>query len=107
LEQWKSVSINGIARIEKCVAEFQVWELNKTPFGKFRVKIYERPDGTFAGFTNIQLKSPKDGSAECGVGYGSTVSEALEDTVKYFLDLLKDRETLTEGDFEWAHPDDF
>jgi hypothetical protein len=107
LENWKTVKITGVARIEKCVAEFQVWELNKTPFGKFKVKIFERPDGTFAGFTNIQLKSPDKDSAECGVGYGDTVSEALEDTIKYLLGLVNGREKLTEEDFDWAHPDDF
>lgn len=107
LEHWKTMNITGISRIEKCVAEFQVWELNKIPFGKFKVKVYERPNGTFAGFTNIQLKSLEDDSAESGVGFGKTISETLEDTVKYFMGMLNARDNLSEDDFDWSHPDDF
>ncbi|WP_025683446.1 hypothetical protein [Paenibacillus maysiensis] len=107
LEHWKNMNITGVARIEKCVAEFQVWELNKIPFGKFKVKVYERPDGTFAGFTNIQLKSLEDDSTESGVGFGKTISETLEDTVKYFMSMLNARDDLSKDDFDWSHPDDF
>ena len=107
MEDWRNVIIDGIARIEKCVGEFQIWELQKTPFGKFKVKIFERKDGSFAGFTNIGIKNLEDGSPENGVGFGRTISEALENTLKHFMEMLNQRKELFENDFEWAHPDDF
>lgn len=45
--RWQDIEIRGIARIEKLVAEFDVIELEKTPCSKFKVKIYESPDGAF------------------------------------------------------------
>ena len=38
---WKNIKIEGIANIEKCVGEFNVGELLKTPYSKFKVKIFE------------------------------------------------------------------
>ena len=35
---WKNIKIEGIANIEKCVGEFNVGELLKTPYSKFKVK---------------------------------------------------------------------
>lgn len=107
MNEWKNIKIDGIARIEKCVGEFQVWELHKTPYGKFKVKVFERIDGSFAGFTNISIKNMDDGSTESGVGFGSSIAEALEDTLKNFMELLDQRAEFFESDFEWAHPDDF
>ncbi|ERI10629.1 hypothetical protein HMPREF0083_01274 [Aneurinibacillus aneurinilyticus ATCC 12856] len=107
MSDWKNIKIDGIARIEKCVGEFQIWELRKTPYGKFKVKIFERIDGSFAGFTNIRLKSIEDGSPESGVGFGISISEALEDTLNNFMEMLNQRKELSEDDFEWSHPDDF
>lgn len=104
---WKSIKINEIAKIEKCVAEFNVWELNITPYAKFKVKIFEGANGHFTGYTNILLKSMLDGSPECGVGYGKTIDEALQDTVQYFMKMLEEREGLTADDFEWSDPTDF
>ncbi|NPC91557.1 hypothetical protein HOO54_04670 [Bacillus sp. WMMC1349] len=107
MDEWKNININGIAKIEKCVGEFQVWELQKTPYGKFKVKVFERIDGSYAGFTNIRIKNLDDGSPESGVGFGRSITEALEDTLKNFMELLNQREVFSESDFEWAHPDDF
>jgi len=107
MDSWKKIQISGIARIEKCVAEFQVWELNNTPYGKFKVKVFERADGTFAGYTNIAIKNHTDNSCEFGVGFGESISAALEDTTRYFLEILKERKALSENDFEWADYTDF
>jgi hypothetical protein len=41
------------------------------------------------------------------VGFGSTIEEALDDTIKYFLKMLGDRENLTENDFKSVNPYDF
>jgi hypothetical protein len=103
---WKDLKINGIAKIEKCVAEFDVWELNLTPWGKFKVKIFEGFDGNYTGHTNLMLRN-EDGSPEAGVGFGSTVEEALNDTINYFLKMLGERENINKNDFESADPYDF
>jgi hypothetical protein len=107
MDNWKDIKINGIASIEKCVAEFQIGELQKTPFGKFKIKIFERANNTYAGFTNLMVKHSEDNSADCGVGFGSNISEALEDTLNNFMEMLNQRENWEENDFEWSHPDDF
>ncbi|WP_054950184.1 hypothetical protein [Numidum massiliense] len=101
------VNVKGIARVERCVAEFDVWELQKTPFSKFKVKIIESTDGIFTGYTNLILKNLEDGSPDGEAGHGATVEEALENTLKYFMEMLNERQELTEDDFEWADPDDF
>lgn len=106
MEKWKNIKIRGIARIEKCVAEFDVIELNKTPYSKFKVKIYENLGGKFTGYTNLRIKDGF-GDASGGVGYGSTIEEALEDTVIYFLDMLDKKEEWLEEDFECADTYDF
>jgi hypothetical protein len=107
MEEWKNIKIEGIAKIEKYVAEFDVWELNKTPWGKFKVKIVESSNGKYTGYTNLQLKSISDASSEGGVGFGNTIEEALEDTIRYFLCMLNEREVLNKDDFECVDPYDF
>jgi hypothetical protein len=104
--RWNDLKISGIARIEKCVAEFDVMELNKTPYSKFKVKIYETPNGEFTGYTNLRIKD-ESGDASGGVGYGKTIEEALQDTVLYFLKMLDEKERWSETDFECADPYDF
>lgn len=107
LDSWKDIKIEGISKIEKCVAEFEIWEIGRTPYGKFKVKIFERANGKYTGFTNIQVKNQIDNSPEGGVGYGATISLALEDTLRYFMGMLNERKTITVDDFEWVDPDDF
>lgn len=106
LGDWKKIKIKGVANIEKCVAEFNVGELVKTPYGKFKVKIFERQNGTYAGFTNLQLKDG-DGCPYAGVGHGETIDKALEDTIRYFFEMLSKKKILNVEDFECVDPYDF
>ena len=39
--------------VKTIVDEFEVWEFNKIPYGKFKVKIFEETDGKFIGRTEI------------------------------------------------------
>jgi hypothetical protein len=105
MESWACIELEGVAKIEKCVAEFNIWELNLTPWAKFKVKIFEDNNGNFAGYTNLLLKS--ESGPECGVGHGNTIEEALKHTVKYFLSMLKGRGKLTSDDFEAVDSYDF
>ncbi len=104
--EWKSIKIEGIACIEKCVGEFNIFELLKTPHTKFKVKIYERQDGRYDGYTNLQLKD-EDGCPYPGVGSGETVEEALKDTIEYFLSMINEKQNINEEDFECSDPFDF
>lgn len=106
LEDWKKIRIQGVAFIEKCVAEFNVGELVKTPHSKFKVKIFERQNGTFIGFTNLQIRD-EDGCSYAGVGHGDTIEKALEDTINYFWGMLQKKTFLTSDDFECVDPYDF
>jgi hypothetical protein len=103
---WRDLKLKGIARIEKCVAEFDIVELKKTPYSKFKVKIYEDTTGFFRGYTNLRIKDGT-GDACSGVGHGNTIEEALEDTVLYFLKMLDEKEAWMEDEFECADPYDF
>ena len=103
MDEWKKIKIEGIAGIEKCVAEFHVRELYKIPHGRnFKVRVFE-DEATFTGFTNVVVKDKEEG----GVGYGLSIEEALENTLINFMEVLDQRAEFVESDFEWADPDDF
>lgn len=104
--EWKSIKIEGIGSIEKCVGEFNIIETLKTPYGKFKIKIYERQNGRYVGYTNLQLKD-EDGCAFPGVGHGETLEEALRDTIEYFLNMINEKQSISEEDFECSDPFDF
>ena len=101
MNEWKKIKVDGIVGIEKCVAEFQVWELYKTPYAKFKVRVFER-ETSFVGYTNISVKDK-----ERSVGYGLSIEEALEDTLINFMEVLDQRAEFVESDFKWSHPHDF
>jgi hypothetical protein len=107
MSDWKDIKITGINKIDKIVAEFHVWAIDKVPNGKFKVKILETAKGGYIGLPNLAVKSIKDGTPDGMAGFGQSIEEALEDTIKYFLQTLEGREDLTEDDFEWSDPDDF
>ena len=106
MEKWNEVKIKNIADIEKLVAEFNVTELKLTPYGKFKVKIFEKSNGKFIGYTNIMLKD-EEGCPFSGVGYGEDISSTLKDTIEYFLKMLSEKENLIDDDFEFSDVSDF
>lgn len=106
MEEWKNITINGIVKIERLVDEFEVWELNIIPHGKFKIKIYEQNDGKYIGRTNLMIID-KTNSYCPGIGYGNTVSEALSDTIRYFYSLIEEVDNLTEECFKYVDINDF
>lgn len=106
MKEWKNLKIKGIARIEKVVAEFDVIELIKTPYSKFKVKVYEDSNGSYTGYTNLRIKD-ETGDVFGGVGHGNTIEEALNDTIVYFLDIINEKQIWHEDDFECSDPFDF
>lgn len=107
MEEWKKLKVDGVPGIERCVAEFKISELAHIPFESVKVKIFNRDDNLFVGFINLRVNDPIEGYPEGGAGYGTTILEALEDTLKYFSELLEGREHLRHEDFEWWDPTDF
>lgn len=106
MRDWKDIRVQGINKIEKVIAEFNVWAIDNVPYGKFKVKILEQPNGQYVGVPNVAVKN-QDGIPDGISGLGRTENEALEDTIKYFLKSLEGRTDLTEDDFEWSDPHDF
>lgn len=107
-ENWKEINNSEIASIEKCVAEFNIWELKRSPYGKFKIKIFEDRSGKCKGYTNLQVY---DGFGEfyCAVGFGNTIEEALENTINNYLELVsvKDEKEWVEEDFQCMDSFDF
>ena len=103
---WKNIRCKGIASIEKLVGEYNIWELEKSPYGKFKIKIYQKKENFYAGYTNIHVLD-ESGSFEGAVGYGKTEEEALEDTIKEYLEKVSWKENWEESDFQWAESSDF
>lgn len=103
---WKEIKIKDIPEIEKVVAEFEVGEVKKTPWGKFRVRVLERQDGSFIAITNLMFID-HTGCENSGYGEGKTIEEALEKAIKDFMSYLPDDRELTEDDFTVADPYDF
>jgi hypothetical protein len=107
---WKTMSIAGVQRIERVVAEFYV-ECAYLPSRYFRVKVTEDSEGHYAGRINVGLKSLQDDCPEWIVGVGANIDMALEDTIQGFLRSLdrcgRDKLSLTDEDFEWSACEDF
>lgn len=108
MNKWKEINIEGIAKIEKCVAEFNIWELNISPYAKFKIKIFENKTNNFTGYSNLQVIDEVGGN-NCAVGYGNTVEEALEDTIRCFLKMTnrKPPHEWVESDFMCSDSFDF
>lgn len=106
MEDWKKIKIEGIAKIERLVDEFEVWEFDKIPYGKFKVKVFETIDGKYTGRTNLMVMD-KTNNFCAGIGKGSTVQDALADTIRYFYTLVDEVDNLTEKSFEYVDAVDF
>jgi hypothetical protein len=107
-QDWKNIKIDGIVKIEKCVAEFKICEMNYSPYGKFKLKIFESADGKFTGLSNQQVKD-ESGKINRVVGHGATLEETLTDTLQYFFKLVswKGNREWKEEDFAEIDPFDF
>ena len=103
---WNEIKHEGIAKIEKLVAEYNIWELNTIPCGKFKVKIYESINHIYTGYTNILIADDL-GDFYCAVGHGKTEESALEDTITEFLKMVSRKAEWKEQDFQYADSYDF
>jgi len=106
---WQNLKIKNVSKIEKTAAEFTIWMVGVLPCAKMKIKIFESHVGYFMGRTDLQIKRKFDGSPECAIGHGSTIEEALEETMKNFNQILKedDLQELIEDDIEYSKYSDF
>lgn len=120
---WKDIKIDGIDQIEKCIGEFEItaldffenlYEGDILHYGSFKVKIYEgQNNAEFTGFTNLRLiDSLGLGGYEGGTGFGTTIEQALEDTIQNFMNNLTEynktkKSGLTKEDFVLVSYDEF
>jgi len=103
----KNTEYLGIAKIEKIVAEYNVWDQHIKPHGKFKIKISQDIDSSFYwGHSNIQIMDG-NGSMEAAIGHGKTEEEALENTIMMFLELIGRKNEWEEKDFEYSDSFDF
>ena len=102
----KNGILSGIARIEKLVGEYNIWELKWSPYGKFKIKIFLSGVDQYTGYTNIHIID-SCGDFYCAVGYGKTEQEALTDTIQQYLKMVSWKDNWEESDFRWADVLDF
>ena len=106
MDEWKRIEVKGIAKIERLVEEFEIWEFDKIPYGKFKVRVYESVEGKYTGRTNIMVIDNTN-HFYIGVGKGNTVCEALKDTIRYFYMMIEEVDNLTNESFKYVDSIEF
>ena len=107
MPDWRELLIDGLGPVERVVALFQIGPpLERLPFPSFKVKVIEHANGSFMAVPNVAARGP-DGFPDWEAGSGSTVEEALEDTLRTFVRILGERQPLSESDFIWSDPTEF
>lgn len=111
---WHDLKISKVEKIEKCVAEYQIWMHTILPYGKLKIKIYEDPNRVYTGFTDVCIRRKFDGTFEGGVGWGKSIEDALEDTIKGFIAIVNEDypedkypHGLSEEDIQYTECSDF
>lgn len=96
------LEIDGMkVRIDKVVANYEMWTMGKLPIPIVTIKVIARAVGDFHAVPNVAVKSPKSGQCEYTSGIGLSVSEALQDAVRQFwreVDEASESRDLEEGD---------
>ena len=85
---WHDLKIDRVDKIEKCVGEYQIRIHTVLPYEKVKIKIYESQDRTYTGVADVSIKRKSDEEFETVAGFGNSVEEALEDTIRWFLQIV-------------------
>src|SRR5262245_12201315 len=100
--------MDGVARIDRVVAQLEVWLDGSVPFPKMKVKVLQR-QGDYLAVPNVAVRDLVSGEPDGIAGLGSTADEALNDLLPRFVAGVRKNTPaggLTEGDFEWSAPED-
>lgn len=106
--KWKSLKLMyNVGEVEsKCVAEFNLSGRKNIPWERFKIKIFEKNNGNFYGYTNLQVYVDED-YAESGFGMGKTIEDTLIDTINDFFSKIHDGDNPLINNFEKKDPYDF
>ena len=107
MTDWRRIRVEGVSDVEREVAVFQVWAVEKVPRAKFKVKVLERSHGGFVAIPNIGVKDKQRGWFDGEAGGGASIEEALEDAVRRLMRLIDEHGATAEDDFEYADPQEF
>ncbi|MFC4652193.1 hypothetical protein ACFO26_04665 [Lactococcus nasutitermitis] len=75
--------------LQKFSAEYVIGTVGVLPIPRMKIRIYEEKE-RFIGYTDVQLRIKFDDSFELAVGFGKTEEEALQDTLKYFKEMIEE-----------------
>ena len=106
----RKVQMDGIIKIDKVVANLEVWLDPTFPFAKMKVKVLERSPGDFLAVPNLAWRNAALNEAEYTSGLGGSAEEAVRDLLERFVSEVREQSSggiLTETDFEWSAPEDF
>jgi hypothetical protein len=101
--------MDGIARIDRVVADLVVWLDGSLPFPKIRVKVLYR-QSDYLALPNVAVRSIASGEPDGISGLGATIDEAVQDLLSRFIAGVRmntPERGLTESDFVWSAPEDF
>ena len=102
---WKNINISYVQAIEKRVGEFEICMNSLFPYGKCRVKIFEKQNGEYYGYSDIRIKNTENNSYDDIKCYGKTIDEVLDKLIEKFTEMNeKYPEGLDEDDImylEW------
>lgn len=82
--------IDEVSDIAKCMEEFTVWIQDILPYGKMKVKIIDKGERYYEGYTDVQIISKRDNHPKGAYSRGSTIEETLENTIREFLRLVEE-----------------
>ena len=103
--------MDGIIRVEKIVAEFDVWlDASLFPLPRMRVKVIERSRDDYLAVANLRRRDAISHEPEGISGLGNTIDESLSDLLTGFVAEARKNVPVggfDESDFEWSAPEDF
>ena len=97
-------------RIDKVVANYEVWLDDDFPFAKMKVKVLQRADDDFLAVSNLNVRNSLTRDIEFIAGLGTTPDIALTDLLHRFCDLVREQLShgpLGEEDFVWSASEEF
>lgn len=89
MEEWKQIRTgpgNPGSPLRKFTTTFNIFD-HRIPSGMYKIHIYEYVDGSFFGSPNISVIG-SDGYPGSIGGSGNTVTSALKNTIRNFIEII-------------------
>jgi|APCry1669189241_1035207.scaffolds.fasta_scaffold38041_2 hypothetical protein len=104
------IHLSGIARIDRVVAQFDIWlDSDLFPIPKMKTKVLRRTDD-YVAVSNLIRRDRATGFPDGIAGLGSTPDEALSDLLMRFIADARASmppNGFIESDFSWSAAEDF